>query len=406
MAQTRPLKILFVYPSDFLGAVMTVYAQIVRHLDRDRFEAHLAIDRQATGDLLVREGEDAVVARFAFGSGRSARAAARFPTTVAALVRYARREGVDVVHCASTTLASALGFAVARATGVPLVVHVHELLGRYSGGLGRHGAVRRLVTTPVARRAESLVAVSRFIAGELVAAGIPDGRVRVIPNGVDLERFSPTVDGSGIRAEYGFAADVPVALQLGRILASKRQEDFVRALAVARAAGSDVRGLIVGWDDPRYPGSRPELARLARELDVDEALVLADARPDSPRLLAAADVLVSPALEESWGLVAAEAMATGRPVVGARSGATTELVVDGETGFLVEPCDPEALGAALERLAGDADLRVRMGAAGRRRAERELDQALLGARFGALYADLAANARRSAAGSANRKSLR
>ncbi len=81
------------------------------------------------------------------------------------------------------------------------------------------------------------------------------------------------------------------------------------------------------------------------------------------------DVFAMPSHEEGWGVAAAEASATGIPVVATRFGGIPEIVVDGQTGLLVPPSDPSALAAAIRRLAGDRDLRLALGQAGRARVE-------------------------------------
>jgi glycosyltransferase involved in cell wall biosynthesis len=89
--------------------------------------------------------------------------------------------------------------------------------------------------------------------------------------------------------------------------------------------------------------------------------------PELERLYARAAVVACPSRREGFGVACAEAMAHGRPVVASAVGGLLDLVMDGETGLLVPPRDPAALRAALERLLGDRELRLRLGAAGRER---------------------------------------
>jgi D-inositol-3-phosphate glycosyltransferase len=383
------MRVLFVHPSGSLhNPVLTVFAQVARHLDRDRFEAHIAVDLDAEGTLPLGEAEVNVTRWRIAGAGRPG-SAAQAATAMAALARYVRRTGIDVVHCEGTASGGGTGLVISRLSRTRLLLHLHEVLGRYPGGERQRSPMRQRVERATARRADHVVAVSEFIAADVGAAGIVRAPIDVVPNGVDLDRFTPGRDGAGMRREYGIGEDEPLALQLGRVVGHKRHRDFIEALALARREVPGLRGLVVGWDDPGSPPSADDLRQKCAELGLGDAVVVADGRPEAPELMAAADVLVSPGVDESSGLVALEAMASGKPVIGARSGGTIEIVVDGETGFLVEPKAPAALAEKLAMLASDRELRIRMGTAGRRRTEREFDDRMPATRFGPIYEKLA-----------------
>jgi glycosyltransferase involved in cell wall biosynthesis len=388
------VRVLFLYPNDFFGPVMTVYAHLIRGLDPSGFRLQVAVDEDA-GGALPDLGQAAVVTRWGFGPGAGhgslvtrARSSLRAVSTALRVARRARRDRIDVVHASATPYAGTLGWLVARVAGARLLLHAQELVGRYAGGAA-HSPTRRRLERLILRRADAIVAVSQFVAdaiGGFAGDGMP---VTVVGNGVDITRFRPDVDGRAVRREYGVRDDEVLALQLGRILESKRQEDFARAVAIARGNAPRLRGLIVGWEDDRYPLSRLDLERLARELCPDGGLIVADARPDAPELIAACDILVLPSVDDAWGLVLAEAMASGRPVIGSRSGGIPEVVTHGRTGFLVEPLAPDELAARLTELADDPESRARMGAAGRRHAAENLVEPAVARAFTTVYRRLA-----------------
>ncbi len=386
-------RILFLYPNAFFGPVITVYSQIVRHLDRSRFEPYVAVNAEATGTLPIKEDE-AIVGRWAFGRGlgegsvqERAVSGMRLLLTMVSLVRRLRTENVRLLQCSATPYAGSLGLALGLVLRVPVIAHVHELVGRYAGGR-RHTPLRRLLAWLVLRRAARVVAVSEFIASDLVEQGVPREKIAVVLNGVDLERFTPGVEGNSMRGEYGVADNEVLALQLGRISDSKRQEDFAEAVAVAVREAPVLRGLIVGWEDPRYPGTTARIGEIARRENLGDRLMVGAARPEAPQLMAAADFIVVPSLDEACPLVVIEAMASERAVIGVYSGAIPELISDGETGFLVPPQSPEDLGRSILRLATDEVLRRRMGSAGRRRAEQRFSPVRVAAEFGDIYATL------------------
>jgi hypothetical protein len=111
------------------------------------------------------------------------------------------------------------------------------------------------------------------------------------------------------------------------------------------------------------------------------------------RFYAGCDVFVAPSLLESFGLIYAEAMQYGKPVVGCRAGGIPELVRDGIDGFVVEPGSVDALEATLDRLMSDPELRERLGRAGRARIADELDHRAMAARFVDVYERVAAESR-------------
>ena len=403
---SKRIKVLFFYPNEFLGPEMTVYEQIIRYLDRTRFTPYLVLNRHAEGNLRLSEVsksggngnsegediEDVVIQRHVFGNSLRAGTVqalvtgVRLPVSLASVVRLARREGIDVIHCSATPRTAALGRAIARLSGARLLLHYHVIPGRYGG-------VRGYIESRVAAHADHCVAVSRFLASYVAATGVDARRLDVVVNGVDCERFSPQVDGRSVRREYGIRDDEVLVLQLARIIQQKRQEDVVRAFVLARQHVPTLRCLLVGWEDPRYSGPfnsyREELEHIAREAGLGDSLIIAPPRPDAPELLAASDIVVMPSIEDAWNLVVTEAMACGKPVIGTESGGIPEQVVHGTTGFLVPPRSPEALARYIIWLALDAPLRWRMGRAARLRAEANFDERRLAAGFTPIYEMLA-----------------
>ena len=248
------------------------------------------------------------------------------PSFLLGFARVARKASrdADLVH--AHWLPS--GFA-ALATGKPFVV---QLWGT-DVELARRA---RWLFRPLLRRARVVVCASNALAAAARELGARE--VSVIPSGIEIPA---TVD----------PPEEPVhALYVGRLSEEKG------VLELAEAA----RGLplVVVGDGPLRP-------------QVPEALGFVPPAEVGGYLERAA-VVVCPSRREGYGIVAREAMAHGRPVIATSVGGLPDAVIDGETGLLVPPQDVAALRAALERLLGDADLRTRLGAAGRRLAEERL----------------------------------
>lgn len=259
------------------------------------------------------------------------------PLLPAALTR------AQVVHAHHfRSVPTRMSAVTARVLGAGTAVTDHGLLGRTWGGL-----VHRLF--------DRFLAVSRCSA-ELL--GAPPARTQVIYGGADTRRFTP-VPG----------ADRDGVLFVGRLTPHKGIDRLIRALP----AGAGLRIAGSAGHDPRPPErDYPALLhRLAQDHDVTFLGPVPDA--DLPGLYRRAAVLALPSVDrtcygrhvpvsELLGLVALEAMASGTPVVASRIGGLAEVVVDGETGFLVPPGDTEALAEGLARLLSDRRLAARLGA--------------------------------------------
>jgi glycosyltransferase involved in cell wall biosynthesis len=243
------------------------------------------------------------------------------PLMLAGFARAARRaaEDADLVH--AHWLPSGV---VAMTTRKPFVVQVWgtdlELARRFPALAKR-----------VLRRARLVIAPSTALADEAHRLGARE--VRTIPTGVDVPE------------RVGEEADPPEILYAGRLSAEKGIRELL--------AAADGFTLVVAGDGP-----------LRKE--VPEALGFVP-RAELERLYERAAVVACPSRREGFGVVCAEAMAHGRPVVAGAVGGLLDLVVDEETGLLVPPQDVGALRAALQRLLVDRELRRRLGAAGRER---------------------------------------
>jgi glycosyltransferase involved in cell wall biosynthesis len=247
---------------------------------------------------------------------------AALPAFLASFVRAARRatRDADLVH--AHWLPSG---AVAMATGKPFVV---QLWGTDVELARRARAFARAVF----RRAEAVICPSSALAGDATRLGAR--HIELVPSGVDLPEA------------VGEEATPPEVLYAGRL---SREKGVLELVEAARGMN-----LVVAGDGPL----RDRVPQALGFVPPDELA----------RLYARAAVVACPSLREGFGVACLEAMAHGRPVVASGVGGFLDLVVHGQTGLLVESGNVPALRAALERLLDDADLRRRMGEAGRRRA--------------------------------------
>lgn len=198
-----------------------------------------------------------------------------------------------------------------------------------------------------------VIAVSDKIAEDLLSIGITAKNLEVIPNGVDLEQFSPE---KLERDSWGLPDLVPLALFAGDIRFSRKNLDTVlKALVQVPELHLAVAGIIEGSP---YPS-------LAASLGIAERVHFLGLRKDIAKLMKAVDFFVFPSRYEPFGLVVLEAMASGLPVITAKTTGASSLVTEAAGMVLANPDDREGLSIALEKLAKDSLLREKMGKAAR-----------------------------------------
>jgi glycosyltransferase involved in cell wall biosynthesis len=260
-----------------------------------------------------------------------------------------------------------------RGAGVDLV-HLHTGRAAWLGGLaasraGRPAIVTRRMDRPIRpgwrtrliyqRWTRRTAAIAPPVVEQLVAGGVPRPRIVLIPSAVDPDRVRPRLAAAAVRAAQGVAADAPLLLSIAALVRRKGHDVLLDALAGLAARGLRPH-LWVAGDGPE----RVALAHQAERLGLAGQVDWLGQRDDVGDLLAAADVLVLPSRAEGLGVAALEAMAAGRAVVASAVGGLADAVADERSGLLVAPGDAVALGAALERLLREPELRARLAAGG------------------------------------------
>jgi glycosyltransferase involved in cell wall biosynthesis len=167
--------------------------------------------------------------------------------------------------------------------------------------------------------------------------------------------------GTSIRQEFGIPSDAPIVGAICRLNPIKGVNYLVEAAGLLRDRFPEARFIVLGDGE-----IKPELTRRFKELGLESRAILTGFRTDTGRFLREFDVSVLPSLTEGLSNTVMESMAAGVPVVATRVGGTPEIVVDGVTGFLVEPRDVSGLANSIATLIEDRQFARRMGDAGRR----------------------------------------
>jgi glycosyltransferase involved in cell wall biosynthesis len=380
------IRVLHVITRLVLGGAQENTLLTTAHLDRARYDVALASGPTAgpEGTLEDRIPGDIVFARIP--------ELVRHPDPlkdVVALRRLCdlmRRGKYHIVHT-HTTKAGLLGRIAARLTRVPIVVHTphgHAFHG-YLNSLGSRALqwverglaawTDRIVCLTEAERQDHL----RFRAG-------PPEKFEVIHSGVDIERFRAArlTSSPHMRRALGLPEDGPLVGCIARLVPIKGVHHLLEAVALVRAAVPQAAVVFVG-DGPL----RDQLQRRAAALGLDGAVVFLGLRRDVPEIVALCDVVVLPSLNEGMGRAAVEAFAAGRPVVGSRISGIQDVIIDGQTGFLVPPADSDALAHAIIRYLTNPGLADAMGRRAQAGAERYSVAEMI-SKIDSLYAGLLA----------------
>lgn len=276
------------------------------------------------------------------------------PAALFKLLRLLRSGRPDVVHC-HMFHANLLGRISRKPAGVPVLIStIHNMYegARWRELANRYSAPLSDVTTIISRKsAERMIRVG----------AISRDRLKVIPNGVDTMRYYRSEAArKELRGKFN-AGDSFIWLAVGRFAEAKDHANMIRAYHRARQVRDDALLLLAGEG-----GMRRQAENLAEELGLTGQVKFLGVRSDIPELMSAADAYLMSSSWEGMPLVLLEAASCRLPVVATDVGGNSEVVVEGKTGFLVPPKDPEKLAGAMIRLMSLSETdRQEMGRAGR-----------------------------------------
>lgn len=371
MNSQQKTRVLFFDHVPFLGGAEQSLLDILRGLDRDRFEPLLLVT--SPGPLAERAQAIGVIVRYVvipepvlrrkryaieFLSLRSFWDAVRLLPVIARVALLARRERIDIIYT-NTLKAHLIGGLAGRLCGCRVVWHFRDILVR--------PRLRDLIVRLSRRLSDRVIAISGAVRDQF-GAGYPASRIEVVYNAIDgaeVRRLAASGDGRAIRRELGVPANARLVGMVGQIARWKGQEHFIRAAALLAPRFPDVWFPIIGdvlFEEWEY---KFRLLELVKELGLERRVVFAGQRENVYPLVRALAVMAHCSVEpEPFGRVVIEAMALGVPVVATEGGAMKEIISDGENGRIVPPQDAAALSGVLQQiLDGAAPTRTQAGAA-------------------------------------------
>ncbi len=261
----------------------------------------------------------------------------------------ARQEKVDIIHARSRAPAWSAWYA-ARRTGIHFVTTFHGTYG--------HGNWVKRWYNAIMTKGDLVIAISDFIAGHIRKVyGVPASNIRVIPRGIDIEKFDPanvsTERVVGLAEKWRLPDGMPVVMLPGRLTRWKGQTVFIQA--IKKLNRNNIQCLVVGSDQGREE-YRQELEQEIERFGMTGLIHVIDHCDDMPAAFMLTDIVISASTEpEAFGRVAAEAQALGRQVIATDHGGAKETVIEGETGWLTPPGDADALATAIAEAIDQSD---------------------------------------------------
>jgi glycosyltransferase involved in cell wall biosynthesis len=339
-------------------------------IDRSRYEPlFLGPDQGPLVDELRRRDVAVIPGR------RAAPVSYHAPVASARLIlkqiRLLKEQRIDLVHVNEFGWNQDLVIA-GRLTGIPVVLHIHNADEIYWKNI--NWLVARRILMPSAAHEHAVRGFHRI-----------RRKTRVLYNSVDLQRFR---NGRSIRESLGLAQAAVVVLTVAQIRHGKGIDVVINVADATREAHPDAVFLIAGPDGVGEKEYADRMRRLVHEKKLEGRVRFLGSRDDIPDLLASSDVFLLPTRAEAFGIVVLEAMAAGVPVVASSVGGIPEIIHTPDVGSLVEDISPRAFASAVGALLHDADLRLRLGRAGRETAEKRFGAARLSALLNGLYDEL------------------
>jgi glycosyltransferase involved in cell wall biosynthesis len=373
----RACPLLFVHHRKELGGAPASLAQLLGALDRSRYDVHVYCPAGPAAALFrdagatVHTGPVSCFTHIWASTYHGLRwilflrELASLPAHVVAFRRVLGSQAFQIVHLNDSPLVAAA--YLARRSGVPVVWHLRSALPEHDGRRSRF--LRRVVR----RLSAASIAITDGVAASF------DAGSEVIPNSVDLGRFTP-----------GEPEVPPAVAFIGFLYPWKGFREYLQAAALVRSQGLKARFLVVGGGVRNAAFFHTPMGRfleaaglahdyereaheLAAELGVDGAVSFVPYTPDLVPVYQACAVVVAPSQGPELPRPVIEAAACGVPVIASGSRSGGGIVVPGETGILVEPGSAESIADALHELLEDTEMRAKMGAAARAHAEDAFD---------------------------------
>jgi glycosyltransferase involved in cell wall biosynthesis len=366
----RPIKVLDLRDTYDVGGPGKTIIETYRALDPTKFRMHLGV----FATRLEKEETPFVTA--ARGSGMPVHWLRGFnqydPHLIGRVVDLVKQLQIDIVH-AHEVKSDVITYLASRLHAVSTVTTLHGWIGN---GFKQRTLIK--LDKRIVRGFDRVIAVSQQIQQELITAGVPSDKIRLLHNAIVLERYRRTGRRGILSEVIGRSVSSPVIASIGRLSPEKGHADLIEAVGIVSRAGHKVSLILIG-DGPE----RLKLTRQIHALGLASSVHLAGYISEPQRLLEEVDLMVLPSHTEGLPNAALEALLMDVPVLATRVGGTPEVITDARTGRLVPAHSPESLAAGIIEFLADPESWKRMAMQGKKSVESGFD---FGARTGKLEA--------------------
>lgn len=342
-----PIRVLFIISGLNRGGAETHLVHLVSAIDRSRFQPSICVLHTGTLIAEVPEGIP-VFANLAAWAG-DLRALPK-------LVRLIRDQSPMIVDTLGRDDGALWGRLAAKLARVPVIIEsLHH--GYFSAYKEPKHALYHLLNRSLDVYTDIFVAVSQSQRAFYTKIGLPEERIVVINNGIDIQRYSfGEAARKAARKLLGLPVEIPIIGLVANFSPVKRHDLLLQALVKVSDRLPNVKCLLIGDG-----ALRVAVERMAQQMGLSETVVFLGSRTDVPDLLPALDVFTLTSDSESFSKAIVEAMASGKPVVATNCGGPGEIIIEGETGFLVPPGDPSAVAEKVILLLENPTLAQQMG---------------------------------------------
>ena len=384
------LKILVIIPSGTVYGLQNVTLNLMRSLPKKEFDCHFLNTRWTDGELVRRLDELKIPYTYSWIGMFSRKldwdnlrmtihCLLRIPRLYLDFLALVKSYQPEVIYTANYHELILLA-PLLRAMKIPILCHLHDP----PPSIPFQRKIFWLWDQPVSK----YIAVSRSVQKRLEKLGANSEKISLLENGVDLSLFCYMAKRSDhFVKRYNWPSASVILGMTGQMIEEKGHLDLIEVVKFLYRDYRDIRLVIGGKQTGSY------YQRLASELTnkgMLDIVAFSGWQEDVRNFFSGIDIFLFPSHhEEGFGLVAAQAMATGLPVVATRSGGVSEVLESGVTGFLLEKGSPSRLASAISCLVKSQQLRRSMGMAGRRRVEERFDLSKQVAQFKTILHSLA-----------------
>lgn len=372
----RPLNILHLRDTYEIGGPGKTILETHRAINKERFRLFLGVftvgDEDGASPFTAEAKRLELPVHVIRGSNRYD------PRLIGRVIDLVKTLQIDIVH-AHEVKSDVITYLAAQFHAVPIVTTLH-------GWIGNGVKQRALIALDkrIVRGFDRVIAVSRQIEQDLIAAGMPAEKITLVHNAIVVERYRRTGQRGMLREAVGCPISHPVIASVGRLSPEKGHADLIKAIDIVRRAGKNVSLVLVG-DGPE----RPKLVQQIKALDLESSVHLPGYINDPQRLLEEVDLMALPSHTEGLPNAALEALLLEVPVLATRVGGTPEVIADGETGRLVPAHSPDALAAGILEYLAEPESWQAMASRGKERVRSNFDFHARTRKIESIYVEMA-----------------